>query len=306
MGSTKPMQHMDIPVGQMPPRKTHHHRPSSLQTHQSIKTPHPTGERGSDIRQHNQVSHTQTHGLPLTQLTPTTQVPSMPTRPAEQATTPKRRAQSLPIGTPRQDKVSRLYVVKPDFDVLYADLVIKLANTYYLLYGVVDSGAPVIRIQDCAYTKRSVPEGVNFVPRSVKFTPQQWSDLLGAAEEITNALEGFDEAGDNVRVHIGRNTFITVKPQQGVVDIREFFLPKDAPAPAHRSPESYYDSLIPTKRGVYLSARGWAKLISKGIDMIHDFAAGKIIVTQPCYTMHQTDEALFTCQHCNPNGPICE
>ena len=85
----------------------------------------------------------------------------------------------------------------------------------------------MIRIQDCAYTRRSVPDSVNFVPRCVKFTPQQWSDLLAAAVEITDALEGFDEVGDNLRLHIGRNTFITVKPQQGVVDIREFFLPKD-------------------------------------------------------------------------------
>jgi hypothetical protein len=196
-------------------------------------------------------------------------------------------------------------VVKPDFDVLYADVLLRLNSAYYLVYGVDDQGSPVIKVQDCSYNKRTAGEtGENYVPRCVKFTPQQWVDLLSAVDDVADAMQGGVETDGDDRIHIGGNTFITVKAGRGVIDIREFYLPKDTPhPPGINTPESFYNLIYPTKRGVQLSAEGWSLLVSKGADLIDDFAGCKISVNQPCFINHAASvEELYKCAHCNPNG----
>jgi hypothetical protein len=221
-------------------------------------------------------------------------------------TSRKRLLLPCPNGGTQPSKVSRLYVIKPDFDVIYADFLLRLCSSYYLLYGVDEGGLPVIRIQDCSYNKRVADsKGVNFVPKSVKFTPQQWSDLLAAADDIADVLQGECESDGDQRVHIGSNTFITVKPDREIIDIREFFLPKDNTVKVQvNNPESYYNIIYPTKRGVQLSRAGWSVLISKGADMMSDLACGKLSgVNQSCFSRH-TDPVVDVrkCSHCNPNG----
>ena len=196
-----------------------------------------------------------------------------------------------------QAKVSRLHVVKPDFDVLYADVLVKLNGSNYLIYGVDSVGDVVIRIQDCSY-KRDNASGEKFVPRCVKFTVQQWADLLSVGSEVTQAA-GYDE---NTRVHIGGNTFVTIKTESGVIDIREYFLPQDSARCLDIRPEQFYDMVIPTKRGVRLTVHGWDTLVTLAANIIANFAGDKLHSKEACLSQHVTDVGILACGHCNPNG----
>jgi hypothetical protein len=199
-------------------------------------------------------------------------------------------------------KSRRLHVVKPSFDVAYADLLLKLDGATYLLYGVNGEGRPIIRVQDCAYNSNSAAFKKtghdNFVPRTVRFSPQQWKDLLAMAEEVTQALED----DENARVHIGENTFVTVKPDRCMIDIREYFLPEDSPAQLDVPPEDFFDHVVPTRRGVQISEDGWRWLVSKGEKLIKEFAGNKIDWEADCFTSHTEEVDLMSCSHCNPNG----
>ena len=296
------------------------HIPSTATNSQSIKTIQPTKTCITDavdtqvLKDYKDLTHTQDH-TSQTQERPTSPVtltpPYGPTSVHGQLLTPgvKRRPHYLPIGTnSTQAKVSRLFVVKPAFDVIYADLLVRLNGANYLLYGVDDIEKPVIRVQDCVYNKQaSSTSGENYVPRSVKFTPRQWCDLLAVAEDITAVLESDPDSIADGRVHIGGNTFVTVRSDRGTVDIREFFLPKDRARPtAGNDPESFYDLVIPTRRGVHLSTEGWVMLITKGAQMMRELADDKILTdTQPCYLSHPDPVAdVRKCHHCNPNGYI--
>ena len=203
----------------------------------------------------------------------------------------------MTLGINEHKKKSRLHIVKPDFDVIFAELLIKLSGANYLVYGVNDNCAPVIKVQDCAY-RRVKDSDIKFVPRTVKFTVQQWADLRSIGGDICEASTGDDSA----RVHIGHNTFVTVNPDRETVDIREFFLPQDDDLDYDMRPEDFYDLLHPTKRGVQLTLHGWAKLITTGAHLLLEYADVKVECKQACIQTHTTDAALHACQHCNPNG----
>jgi hypothetical protein len=186
---------------------------------------------------------------------------------------------------------------------MYADWLLKLNGGVYLLYGVDSDGEVIIRIQDCAYNaqcstfKKSGHE--NFVPRVVRFTPQQWQELMLVSCEVTRALEE-DESS---RVHLGRNTFITIKPERGVIDIRDFFLPPEDKRALDVIPEEFYDSLVPTRRGVNLTLDGWKFLVSKGDALLKEFTADSVDwPEEECALNHDNEPSLLQCRHCNPNG----
>jgi hypothetical protein len=193
-------------------------------------------------------------------------------------------------------KAAKMHVVKPEFDFLFADILYNLNDARYLIYGVDGEARPVIRVQDCAF--RKLPGDEKFVPRSVKLTPQQWIDLLHVSEDVKEGLE----EDTNSRVHIGGNTFITVKPHMGIVDIREFFLPPDDTRAADTEPNLLFDQLIPTKRGVMLNEQGWTRLVGKGSDIVKEFAAEKIPDNDWCFSTHESELQHLACDHCNPNG----
>jgi hypothetical protein len=301
---------------------TQNRQNSALTQGSSIKSNHMNGEKkvtyqASDLQdcgtlEKKLAATTTTTPTTGPSTTTTTQVVGGTVQSSGEISSSKRRVQSLPLGTGPQRKVSRRHVVKPDFDVIYAEFLLKLSRAHYLIYGVDDDGACVIRIQDCSYTRQTSQQGStndggannHFVPRCVKFTQQQWVDLLASVDDVTDALQSVDEYEGDDRIHIGGNTFITVKAERGIVDIREFYLPKGTARPAaNNTPESYYDLIFPTKRGVQLSVEGWSRLISKGSDMVNDFALGKISVNQPCFMSHTGSiEDLCKCSHCNPNG----
>ena len=196
-------------------------------------------------------------------------------------------------------KMKKLHVVRPDFDVIYADVLVKLNNSNYLLYGSDSEDNPVIRIQDCGYKRADCGggEGAKYVPRCVKLTTRQWLELLDIGEQIVQSLS----EDEDKRAHIGHNTFITVKSDRGVVDIRDYFLPADDRRDEEVAPCQFFDDLVPTKRGVQLSASGWQMLIGRAASVLRDFA-GTTIDYSLGTCEHNGQTEYMACIHCNPNG----
>ena len=211
-------------------------------------------------------------------------------------------------GTTYQNKKKpRIHMVKPDFDVAYADMLVKLCDTKYLVYGFDGDKNPVIRVQDCAYKRKpagmaeAVADEKKFVPRLVSLTIQQWGDLLSVKTDIIQAFKN-DDDDQNVSVHIGRNTYVTVNRDRGVIDLREFFLPQDPKHCLESHPDDFVNMVIPTRRGVQLSIEGWIHLITTGATLVEQFFGGKIEDIESCTAGHERDDDIFICAHCNPNG----
>ena len=82
----------------------------------------------------------------------------------------KREIQHSQPSTTVGRKFTKLHVVKPSFNVIYADVLVKLSGAIYLLYGIDSDDELVIRVQDCVYNKQSSGDQSNFVARSVKLS----------------------------------------------------------------------------------------------------------------------------------------
>ena len=194
-------------------------------------------------------------------------------------------------------KKKKLHVVRPDFDVLYAEVLIKLNNANYLIYGADSEDNPIIRIQDCSYRRTDCRGDVKYVPRCVKLTSRQWMELLDIGDDIVEALK----EDEDKRAHIGGNTFVTVKSDRAVIDIRDYFLPPDDNRDLEVSPYDFFDDLVPTKRGVQISVSGWQMLIGKAAEILKEFA-GTTIDYSLGTCEHAGQSEYMACLHCNPNG----
>jgi len=213
----------------------------------------------------------------------------------------KRSSQTVGLPMPPAKK-RKLHVVKPSFDVIYADFLLKLEGATYFLYGENSDGTPVIRVQDCSYHVNSPAfknsQHDNFVPRAVKFSPQQWDDMMASMDDIAKAIE--DDISS--RLHIGGNTFVTVKPERALIDIREYFLPDNDSRCVDVAPEEFFGDLVPTRRGVSLTENAWKMLVIKADQLLKDFTASTVAWKGECGLSHADDEMMLKCHHCNPNG----
>jgi hypothetical protein len=215
----------------------------------------------------------------------------------------KRDTSQAQPSAPKRQKFSKLHVVKPCFNVIYADVLVKLSGAVYLLFGLDGDEQLVLRVQDCVYNKQASGNDANFVPRTVKLSSEQWAELKDAANDIEEAFENGTIC--DMRIHIGKNTFITAKPDNNIVDIREFFIPAGTVKPEFGYPDQYYDMVIPTRRGVQLSVEGWKRLLSTGVEIIEKVAPPELATTSPCDHRSEdegTPRDIRRCYHCNPNG----
>jgi hypothetical protein len=184
-------------------------------------------------------------------------------------------------------KFTKLHVVKPCFIVIYADVLVKLSDAVYLLFGLDGDEELVLRVQDCVYNNQASGNDANFVPRTAKLSCEQWAELKDAEHDIAEAFE--NGCMTDMRVHIGENTFITAKPNNNIVDIREFFIPTDKVKPEFGYPDQYYDRVIPTRRGVQLTLQGWQRLLSTAVQIIEKVAPTRLALTSPCDHTHEDE-----------------
>jgi hypothetical protein len=204
---------------------------------------------------------------------------------------------SLPPTNQTEDttKPSKPNMIKPKFDVKYAEHLIHLGNARYDVYGEVLDTA-VLRIQECDY---KVFNGEKQQSKMIRFTKQQWFDLVSSVDTVNDAINDFDE----IKLHIGGNTYITVQPQRSRVDIRDYFLPDDAKCRMDVAPKAFEASLIPTRRGISLMYEEWGHLVQKGIPLITAGADQlKLPHGVPCFSTHDAQRDWLACNHCNPNG----
>jgi hypothetical protein len=198
--------------------------------------------------------------------------------------------------TPPSKKM-RASLVKPKFDVKYADHLFRIGGARYLLYGEVD-GKSVIRIQECDYKKY---DGEKQEPKMIRFTVQQWWDLVEEFDNIDNAIEDFDD----LKVSIGGNTFVRVQTHRMRVDIREFFLPEGTCPDLKILPDQFEKLVVPTRRGISLTYEEWKNLVIKAAPLIRMGTyklSGADARQAPCLPSHQDKKGWLICPHCNPNG----
>ena len=192
-------------------------------------------------------------------------------------------------------KKMKLNMVRPKFDVKYAEHLVHIGNARYVVYGEVDD-EPIFRLQECDY-KQSVG-GEKPQPKMIRLSLQQWIDLTTLAPVIDDAIEEFDE----VKHHLGRNTYIRVQQQRRRVDIRDYFLP-NCPTSLDILPTQFESLLVPTRRGLSLTYDEWYELVNKAMPLIK-FGADKLqkAVVESCVGQHNAQKEWLMCHHCNPNG----
>ena len=202
---------------------------------------------------------------------------------------------TLALGEPPL-KRSRPSLVRPKFDVRYADHLVHLGNARYVLCGTIEDKI-IIRIQECDH--RSYHGGDFKQPKMVKLDVQQWLDMMSEDEVINAAIDEFDE----VKIPIGGNTFVRVQPHRQRVDIREYFLPEVSANNLQIAPDQFENLLLPTKRGISLTYEEWdnladraAPLIVAGCEVLRSAKQGA------CISHHNGQMSWFKCSHCNPNG----
>jgi hypothetical protein len=193
-------------------------------------------------------------------------------------------------------KIIKPNLVKPKFDVKYADHLVGIGNARFLVYGEVNDRV-VIRIQECDY-RRANGETQN-EPKMIKFSIQQWLDLMEELDFIESAIEEFDQ----VKVAIGGNTFVRVQPQRRRVDIREFFMPDGALADPTMLPDQTEQLVVPTRRGISLTYEEWAMFVRKAVPLVKMGSDRLKSARQgACLTYHNGQREWLLCPHCNPNG----
>jgi hypothetical protein len=186
-------------------------------------------------------------------------------------------------------------MVKPKFDVRYAEHLVHIGNARYVVFGEIDNDA-VLRIQECDYKQNHF--GTSQTPKMIRFTLQQWIDLTYLVPCVNDAIEEFDE----LKLHLGRNTYIRVQPQRRRVDIRDFFLPNDTTS-LDILPTQFERMLIPTKRGISLTYEEWWKLATSAIPLLRAGSSRlQVDVVDTCMGLHPQQKEWLMCSHCNPNG----
>jgi hypothetical protein len=187
-------------------------------------------------------------------------------------------------------------MIRPNFDVRYGDHLVHIGNARYLLCGEVD-GTFILRIQECQYQK---PQGGEKQPaKMIRFTIQQWMDLMDEVDAIGSAMEEFDK----VQLHIGGNTYVRVQPQRHRIDIREFFLPDGRVRDLDMTPDQFDDYVLPTRRGISLTYDEWTTLIERAVPLIEAGSERlKAARRGSCLTYHHGQLSWLKCTHCNPNG----
>ena len=133
----------------------------------------------------------------------------------------------------------------------------------------------------------------------VRFNLQQWVDLVTHMDMINDSIEEFDD----LKIHLGRNTYLRVQTHRQRVDIREYFLPKEAKCSLDRTPQEFEAVLIPTRRGISLTYEEWKSFSEKAMPLINAGAEGlQLARAGTCTAHHNSQETWLSCTHCNPNG----
>jgi len=187
-------------------------------------------------------------------------------------------------------------LIRPKFDCKYGEHLVHIGNARYLLYGEIEE-KPIVRVQECDY--KMAYGGEKKEAKMIRFTLQQWLDLTAAVPAINEAIEEFDD----IKIHIGNNTFVRVQSQRFRVDIREYFIPATDKCNRQLSPQQFEAHLIPTRRGISLTYSEWQKLAGKGSYLIREGSDTiKAAAQGSCVAWHEEQIDVLECSHCNPNG----
>jgi hypothetical protein len=187
-------------------------------------------------------------------------------------------------------------VIRPNFNVKYADHLVHIGNARYLLCGETEDDF-VLRIQECQYQKPV--GGVKQFTKRVKFTIQQWMDLMDEVDSINTAILEFD----HIQLHLGGNLYLRVQPIRRRVDMREYFLPEGRLTNLAITPDKFEPFVIPTRQGISLTYSEWECLIERAVPLIESGSTTlKDARRGGCLTYHNGQTGWLKCPHCNPNG----
>jgi hypothetical protein len=116
-------------------------------------------------------------------------------------------------------------------------------------------------------------------------------DLMFEKENISASLKKVNSGEGDVayRRHIGRNIFVTVDSGREYVNIRQWWMPKEA------------DQVAPSRKGICLSTDEWTKVLEQAGDV--EKLVPEVQNAVPCAyrTDHSNQIGLLSCSHCSPN-----
>jgi hypothetical protein len=135
-------------------------------------------------------------------------------------------------------------------------------------------------------------ENDTYVPtkKGITLTMDQWKRLV--TYHIDSVLEKTEEYGDatDVQIHLGSNTYVTLKGDYKCVNIRKWFMPEDE------------EELRPTRKGIALNFTIFS-MLQEVVPTINAALGDAYISTELCEhsDSHNNQMGMLRCKTCNPN-----
>ena len=123
------------------------------------------------------------------------------------------------------------------------------------------------------------------IKAGVTLNSQQVKDLHYHMPMIRVCLENSDDS-TAVKYHVGKNTYVEVVPERGMVDFRHYFYLSA-------------NELHPTRRGIQIDRTQYDKL-EENFSQILSAWGGEMNDNTPCFLTHDSEESFRACCHCNP------
>jgi hypothetical protein len=143
-----------------------------------------------------------------------------------------------------------------------------------------------IRQYDTSPTGKSYP-----TKRGITLPLDKWKSLTEEyMDEVDKAFQDVKDGKEKVfyKQHLGENIHVTVEQSYRRVDIRKWWLPKDA------------DVIKPTKSGVSMSEEMWREF-KKTIPELQKELRKELDNVRYCYLDHDNQMSMLECRSCNLN-----
>ena len=131
--------------------------------------------------------------------------------------------------------------------------------------------------------------------RTLALSPQSWSLFCDHLTDIEEAVMQVEDGEENLmyKLHLGNLVFVTVQSNYRMVDLRTWFVPRQA----EENPS--LDSLKPGIPGIALKLPEFRNVLQNLTD-IHKSLGIELV--EPCVFTHENQEAAVACTVCNSKG----
>lgn len=126
--------------------------------------------------------------------------------------------------------------------------------------------------------------------KGVTFPLDRWLKFESLLPDIQSYIDNTGQENEEAHWHVGGGVFVSLSPNNPMVDIRHFWKPDDATKP------------VPTKKGVTLNRNKLTRL-RDAVEEMHDYVP-ELKDTELCMLRecHQNQLGMLNCPECTPFG----